>query len=308
MSGWISKDENKIRWDGTIEANGFEGDGSKLTGIAGGGGTNLWASNAKVIYPIATNQSISGTGIIASTTVSGVNISGTGYVSGALLYGDGSNLTGITAGGGVNLWASNAKVIYPIARNQAISGAGLITSTTVSGVNVSATGYLSGALVYGDGQYLTNLPAGTESDPIWVAASSALYANVATVSGATITNAADIATVSGANVETQSELNTVSGTLIQASGVIVAHESELNTVSGTLIQTSGSLISHAADTSDPHGATLTQTNFKLTSGSIQSDHTALSGAMIRNVVFGTGSTPPTASNFTQGTIYLQYTP
>ena len=76
---------------------------------------------------------------------------------------------------------------------------------------------------------------------------------------------------------------------------------------------SGAYISHAADASDPHGATLTQTNLNATelSGariSVTADYETLSGAYVCNVIYGTGTTPPTANTFTRGSVYLQYTP
>jgi len=71
-------------------------------------------------------------------------------------------------------------------------------------------------------------------------------------------------------------------------------------------------VSHIADTSDPHGATLTQTNIAGTEAScsivnILGDHTASMAAHAVGVIMSTSATPPTASNFPQGTIYLQYT-
>jgi len=66
--------------------------------------------------------------------------------------------------------------------------------------------------------------------------------------------------------------------------------------------------SHIADTSDPHGTLLTQTYLNVASCAITADNTTVSQAFVRNIVFGTSATPPTASNFTQGTIYMRYTP
>jgi hypothetical protein len=65
---------------------------------------------------------------------------------------------------------------------------------------------------------------------------------------------------------------------------------------------------HREDSSDPHGATLTQTYLNVASCAITADNTTVSMAFVRNIVFGTSATPPTASNFTQGTLYVQYTP
>lgn len=65
---------------------------------------------------------------------------------------------------------------------------------------------------------------------------------------------------------------------------------------------------HIDDTTNPHGTTLTQTYLNVASCAITADNTTVSMAFVRNIVFGTDATPPTASNFPQGTIYVQYTP
>ena len=75
-----------------------------------------------------------------------------------------------------------------------------------------------------------------------------------------------------------------------------------NTTSCALIQP------HLDDTSDPHGANTTQTG-TASFGRIvaTTDETTASMAYIRNIVLGTAATPPTASNFNTGTLYVQYT-
>lgn len=188
MAGWKRQQDNAVRWEGALQADSFQGDGSKLTnvGSAGPPGTILWASSAEIIFPISSNQTIRGAGLIA-----------TGTVSGATIYG--ANVTtGVDPGH-------------------------------------THTAYLS-----------------SETDPIWIAASSAVHSNIATVSGAYTT--------------------------------------------------------HAADTTDPHGSFISQSDISIGSGAITDDGDALSGALIQNIVIGTGDTPPTASNFTRGTIYVEYTP
>ena len=70
---------------------------------------------------------------------------------------------------------------------------------------------------------------------------------------------------------------------------------------------------HKDDTSDPHGATLTQTSIAITNISgpnIQNtgDH-ILSGptAFCTGMITHTSATPPTANLYPQGTIFIQYT-
>lgn len=41
---------------------------------------------------------------------------------------------------------------------------------------------------------------------------------------------------------------------------------------------------------------------------VANDWTTESGAYVCDVVYGTGTTPPTASNFPRGTLWVAYTP
>ena len=51
MAGWTTHDSKTTCWKGTICAtDGFEGDGSKLTGVAGSGGSQ-WISGTTWIQP-----------------------------------------------------------------------------------------------------------------------------------------------------------------------------------------------------------------------------------------------------------------
>lgn len=86
----------------------------------------------------------------------------------------------------------------------------------------------------------------------------------------------------------------------------IANNDTLNT------SLSGSYFTHSADSSDPHGTTLTQSNIVVTdlSGSRiaqTTDHTTSGSAYCVGVIMATTATPPTASNFSQGTIFIQYT-
>lgn len=74
---------------------------------------------------------------------------------------------------------------------------------------------------------------------------------------------------------------------------------------------------HFADTTDPHGATLTQTNIigghisgSAISGSfitVLGDQDATSGSFCRNIIISTTSGGMTASSFTQGSVLMVYT-
>jgi hypothetical protein len=140
----------------------------------------------------------------------------------------------------------------------------------------------------GDGSGLTGTPAGTEYDPVFLAASAAYNLTVTefqTTSAAYISHAAD-------------------ATIHFTSGAIWSSLALINTEYAT---TSAAYIAHAADTSDPHGQLLTQTYISLTSGAVTADITSSGAALIRNILIGTEASPGAASNWTQGTIYLKYT-
>jgi len=96
---------NAITATGNIAANYFLGDGSQLTGIAGGtqltyGTTNLGIGTANG----NANITVAGTSNVAVFSTGGANVSGyvtaTGNITGSYIFGNGSQLTGITGGGG----------------------------------------------------------------------------------------------------------------------------------------------------------------------------------------------------------------
>lgn len=70
---------------------------------------------------------------------------------------------------------------------------------------------------------------------------------------------------------------------------------------------------HIADSSDPHGSTLTQTTITssgtITGGQIRTtgDNSSADTAYVPMVLYNTDATPPAASGFPIGTIYIQYT-
>ena len=92
----------------------------------------------------------------------------------------------------------------------------------------------------------------------------------------------------------------------------------MGAISGSQIYTpdfvslSGAYYTHAADSSDPHGATLTQTGLvssAVISGAamiITADKTLSGSAYVPNIVFGTTSGAHTASNYTIGSLLVIY--
>jgi len=181
------------------------------------------------------------------------------------------------------------------------SGAGLIADKAISGASI-----FSGATAVSVQGH-----SHPETDDIWIVqsggyvASGAYVKNWETQSGGYTTSGAMVAhmnQISGANVAHYADTNKhVSGALTAymalASGSSVAH----------MAQASGAFVAHLADGINPHGVQ-TITNLSGGSVSVTSDVTTNSGAHVLNIVRATNATPPTASNFPQGTIYVQYTP
>ena len=344
MAGWICKDGVNMRWDGTLNANSFEGDGSKLSGITGGsGGGTLWASAAEVIYPISSNQTISGAGLVTNV-VSGAYLVSSGDVSGVYIWGDGSKLTGIAAGGGANLWASSAEMIYPLSVNQTISGAGLAVAGTVSGTNV----YCSGAMGVGTvlpsyalhvrsyNPYLT-VDATLNNRQIKINPGNGAIDAVNTALHFNRFSALDMAVGYGSDsrfrIGQAPPFNPTSMFYIgsKTAGTVPFKIQVPNTQSVDImsVYASGGAVIEPLFTIDKDGLTgigVTAPSVKLEvsgsilassaiinqvtvgSGAITLDGDELSGARLQNIVIGTGGTPPTASNFPRGTIYVQYTP
>lgn len=135
----------------------------------------------------------------------------------------------------------------------------------------------------GDGSSLINLPASTETDPIFIAASAAYNAEIG-ASNAIVAHSGD--------------------TTIHFTST--ALWSSLADVQDVAYTASNALTNHSADSSDPHGATLTQTTLNVGTASITSDNDAASTAVVRNIVIDTSSAAHTASNYTQGTLLLIY--
>mgnify|MGYP001210624042 CR=1 FL=1 len=120
--------------------------------------------------------------------------------------------------------------------------------------------------------------------------------------GATVTlgtTAANVLSLSGA-----SWAHILSGSTAHG-GIITSGSTALFALSGGATVSLGT---HTSDSSDPHGALLTQTNISITSGSTTGDYNTSGSAHFVGVIMDASPTPPTASNFPMGTIYIQYTP
>ena len=88
-----------------------------------------------------------------------------------------------------------------------------------------------------------------------------------------------------------------------AGGVVTIDHVDINNI-GT--NSHAQIDTHIADSSDPHGATLTQTTANIGTPKATTDTSVSGNAVMRNVVIDTAD-PNTASNYTIGTIHLKYT-
>ena len=257
------------------------------------------------------------------------------------------------------------------------------------GSDLTARSYLnfSGSAVnaYDDGTatVVSIDAAGAETDPIFLSLSGGL--NYAAPLGADDNYVTDaekvvIGNTTGTNSGDQTSIVGITGTIAQyntslSDGNFVTAETDPiflslsggiavgGDVTGTLssiqidhiniasigTNTHAQIDTHIADTSDPHGATLIQTNLsgtnvwagvlsgantfvtnRLSGGAVwgttisgsniwgygtisgssimtTEDHTTSGSAKIVGIITHTSATPPTASSYPQGTIYIQYT-
>lgn len=368
MAGWTSPDRETNKWEGTLCAtNGFCGDGSRLTGITAGAETDPTFQAASGAYNIhladGTIHFTSGaiwtelgdidTDLSNHTTNTGIH-----FTSGAIW----DELTG----------TSSAITAHVALVNEHIDWTGATQ-------DLDTSGDISGALIYGDGTNLTNLPAGTETDPTFQAASGAYNSHLAdntihftsgalwsdidantTLAHNSMTLAASATTgglsragqALGYRAATNAQTGYATAAHITAiedntaeltgtSSAVTAHvalvDGHLNwknsvgtihadnytnttytggndiTLDGTAMDlntgVSGAIsvnTTHRGDSSDPHGATLTQTILSLTSGAITGDIATSGAAYIPNVIFNTTSAGITASNYPTGSVLLVY--
>lgn len=118
-----------------------------------------------------------------------------------------------------------------------------------------------------------------------------------------------------ANVGTNtSNITTISGTLVTVSGAGYTNTQDILTVSGAGVAVSGATTTHIADNTQAHSDYLLNNANDTSTGSIVAEGLAVTGdrtvvdtAYVPMVLFNTDATPPAASGFPRGTIYIQYT-
>jgi hypothetical protein len=303
MAGWDCKDAEVIEWDGTIKAKRYQGDGSALTGITpAGGGGSLWTSGAEHIYPVVGTQIISGAGFTTAGTISGAQIIATDEVIA---------INNISIAGG------DSDVEWSLGYTHSIG----------NGMDHSAVSQTSTAFVSLSGAYYAYLPIDMQTSASLKSLSSSYFTHIPQfdkVSGSLVSLSSSYFThipqfdkVSGSLVSLSSAFNTtfmpqftkVSGSLVSLSSSYFTHIPQFDKVSGSLVSLSGAFVNlsgayntHAADATDPHTTYLQQTSLAITG-----DHTTSAAAYCVNVIMASTATPPTASTYPQGTIYLQYT-
>ena len=173
----------------------------------------------------------------------------------------------------------------------ALSGAFLTSYTETDPVFMSLSGSLSYVATESDPIFMSlsgSLPyVAAETDPVFMSLSGAFVTEETALTGSgatTIYGSFPNFTIgSSASGETDPVFMSLSGSLpyllLTASGSIPAYakQAEFAILSGNYATTSGAYIAHAANTTDPHGATLTQTTLW---GTTVVGTTKLSGANV----------------------------
>ena len=149
-----------------ISGSSFYGDGSNLTGIAGGGVVETYtnAANNRVITSVNATSINGEAGLLFDGSMLEVagEISASSNISGAIFYGEGRRLTypgGVTTAEipffNSGTLEQDASLLY-----LELGDAGPNTSTLVVGAQLSASQTISASFFYGNGGNLTGLPGG----------------------------------------------------------------------------------------------------------------------------------------------------
>jgi len=174
---------------GNIAGNFFIGNGSQLTGIAGGssyGNANVVANLAALgSNPVSTTGNITGGNVLGganvnATTHTGTTVSVTGNITGGNVLG-GANVNATTHTG------TTVSVTGNITGGNVLGGAN-VNATTHTGTTVSVTSTVTGSQFNGSGAGLTSIPAANVSGTV-ANATYATSAGSATTAG-TVTTAA----------------------------------------------------------------------------------------------------------------------
>ncbi len=246
-----------------------------INGLVKSNGTTISAAVPGTDY-LTTNQNITlsgditGSGTTAiTTTVSKINGSTWPANASGSLTNDGSgNLTWVPAGG--------SGTVTSVGAGTGLIGGPITTSGTLS-VDVGTTANKivqldgTGKLPAVDGSQLTNLPAGTETDPTVKAINGIVKSNGTTISAATAGTDYQAPLVSGTNIKT------INGASVLGAGNITAVTTETDptvTAINGLVKSNGTVISAATAGTDylapnGNGSALTNLNASnLASGTV----------------------------------------
>ena len=147
---------------GNITGNYFIGNGALLTGIVVSGGTSIDNGDSNVSVGGANSNitvSVSAVSNVAVFSTTGVSV--LGNVAGTFLLGNGAFITGVASAGtatsvangtsNINIPATNGNVVVAVA--------GISNSAVFSTFGLSLLGNVSGNYIFGNGAFLTGLPA-----------------------------------------------------------------------------------------------------------------------------------------------------
>jgi len=341
MAGWTCPDKDLIEWDGTIRAKRVAGDGSLLTGIAATGSGHT-IQDEGVPLTQRTNINFIGAGVtatdnlgadstdvtinagaadnlgdhIATQTVSGADIYMTGTASCAYFSGDGSLLYNLPAGAGETdptFQAASAAYNSHLTASGAVHFTSNALWTSINAVVANAE-ETSAA-------YIAHAADATKhfvSDALWTSITSTSTAYVTHAASTAIHFTSD-ALWTSINANT-TKLAVVSQAAYATSAAYVTHAASnalhfvsdalwasINKVVTNAEATSAAYLTHAADSSDPHGASLTQTFASIGSGAVTADMPTSGAAYIANALYATSSLGITASNYPIGTVLYVYT-
>jgi hypothetical protein len=191
-------------------------------------------------------------------------------------------------------------------------------------LNFSGSGVTAYDDSVNDATVISINPGGSESDPYFFNLSGSLPYLLLTASGSIAVGGDVTGTVSsiqidhtniasiGTNAHSVIDSHIADATIHFISGSLWTNINSLSgglsALSGSFSTLSGAYATHAADTTDPHGVNITQTGFSGSNIFNTGDHNTSGSAFVVGVIMDPSATPPTASNFPYGTIYIQYTP
>lgn len=295
---WEGKDlKDTIKWSGILQAEKFVGDGSGLTNVTGTGGI----SDASWAYI----EDISGTHINNSSyavLIDKVPNASWAYIEGisSAYYTHANNVSNPHAVTLSQLGNPTTNTVFSMAnKTLEFKYTAPVPGAASGAFEIEATGDFNGDLLHIH-QHTGNPGAGTDAVHIEVSDADVMQLRCTGVTNSlTIdanTNLYSTANISGANIRggfaSFAQINATSDASF-------ANANVTGRISGAnLIMSSQVSFANVNASATISGGFIVVTN----------DYTTVSSAYVANIVIGTAATPPTASNFTQGTIYVQYTP